>query len=116
MNKTTQQTPSFSTHSRRDFLWRYGGGLGGIALASLLQQVVRRLQTQLNPLSYNLILHTAPFVEEEPFGEKEVRFYHWHLELIPRIAQLAGLEWGAGVYINSLSPEKAAKLLRMAKI
>jgi len=79
-------------------------------LASLLQQVVRRLQTQLNPLSYNLILHTTPF------GEKEAKFYHWHFELIPRTAQLAGFEWGTGVYINSLSPERAAQRLRDAKI
>ncbi len=77
-------------------------------LARLLQQVVRRLQTQLKPLSYNLVLHSAPF------GEQASDSYHWHFELIPRTAQLAGLEWGAGVYINSLSPERAAKLLREA--
>jgi len=79
-------------------------------LASLLQQAVSCLQTQINPLSYNLILHTTPF------GKKEARFYHWHLELIPRTAQLAGFEWGTGLYINSLSPERAATLLRDSKI
>ncbi len=76
------------------------------SLASLLQQVVRRLQTQLKSLSYNIILHTTPF------SEQESSFYHWHLEIIPRTAQLAGFEWGTGVHINSLSPERAAKLLR----
>ncbi|NOY30794.1 MAG: galactose-1-phosphate uridylyltransferase [Planctomycetes bacterium] len=78
------------------------------SLASLLQQVVCRLQTQLKPLSYNLILHTAPFGDQTPDS------YHWHLEIIPRTAQLAGFEWGAGVHINSLLPERAAKLLREA--
>ncbi len=77
-------------------------------LASLLQQVVLRLQTQLKPLSYNLVLHTAHF------GEQTSAAYHWHLEIIPRTAQLAGFEWGAGVHINSLSPEHAAKRLREA--
>ncbi len=81
-----------------------------LPLASLLQQVVCRLQSQLKPLSYNLILHTAPFGDQIPDS------YHWHLEVIPRSAQLAGLEWGAGVHINPLSPERAAKLLRDASV
>lgn len=38
MNRPTQQTPPEILPSRRNFLWKYGGGLGGIALASLLQQ------------------------------------------------------------------------------
>jgi UDPglucose--hexose-1-phosphate uridylyltransferase len=39
---------------------------------------------------------------------------HWHLELLPRLSILAGLELGAGVYINSLAPEDAAARLREA--
>ena len=31
-----QNLPNFSRIPRRDFLWRFGGGLGGIALAHLL--------------------------------------------------------------------------------
>ena len=37
---------------------------------------------------------------------------HWHLELLPRISVLAGLELGAGVYVNTLAPEDAAARLR----
>jgi UDPglucose--hexose-1-phosphate uridylyltransferase len=37
---------------------------------------------------------------------------HWHLELLPRTTRLAGLELGAGVYINPLPPEQAAAELR----
>lgn len=37
---------------------------------------------------------------------------HWHLELFPRTARLAGLELGAEVYINSVPPEEAAVALR----
>ena len=36
----------------------------------------------------------------------------WHLELLPRTTRLAGLELGAGVYINPVSPEEAAAMLR----
>jgi len=77
-------------------------------LASLLQQVVRRLQNQLEPLSYNLILHSAPL------GDQISDSYHWHLEIIPRTTQLAGIEWGVGVPINPMLPERAAKMLREA--
>ena len=38
-----------SVRSRREFLWRFGGGLGGIALAHLLGQ--QRLLGGLNPIS-----------------------------------------------------------------
>lgn len=37
---------------------------------------------------------------------------HWHLEVLPRLTVLAGLELGAGLYVNSLPPEEAAKALR----
>ncbi len=75
-------------------------------LASLLQQVLGRLRQQLGEWSYNLILHTLPF------RSAEEQLYHWHWELIPRTSQLAGLEWGAGVHVNPLSPERAAQRLR----
>jgi len=36
----------------------------------------------------------------------------WHLEVFPRLTILAGIELGAGIYVNTLSPEEAAKQLR----
>ena len=80
------------------------------SLAALLREVFLRLRQRVRPLSYNLILHTAPF--ENSGGES----YHWHWELIPRTSHVAGLEWGAGVHINSLSPERAALLLQKVKL
>jgi UDPglucose--hexose-1-phosphate uridylyltransferase len=67
----------------------------------LLAELVRRLQQSegvpLVPL--NAWLHDGP---------------SWHLELVPRTTRFAGLELGAGVYINSLAPELAAERLRTA--
>lgn len=81
------------------------------SLAEILQQLIRRLGDQLSPLSYNLILHTVPF--RWPGSEHEVnRFWHWHLKLIPRSTRLAGFEWGTGMFINPLAPERAAAKLR----
>ena len=37
---------------------------------------------------------------------------HWHLELVPRLTVFAGIELGAGVYVNSVAPETAAEALR----
>jgi UDPglucose--hexose-1-phosphate uridylyltransferase len=39
---------------------------------------------------------------------------HWHIEVLPRLTTLAGLELGAGYYVNTLAPESAAGLLRGA--
>ena len=81
-----------------------------VELSQLLIKLIAALQTQLSPLSYNLILHTAPFSNETA----DYGYYHWHFELVPRSAKLAGFEWGTGMHINSLSPERAADLLRVA--
>lgn len=78
------------------------------ALAGVLQDVLGRLHAQTDTLAYNLILHTAPWD-----GGHDAS-YHWHWELVPRSSQLAGFELGAGVYINPVSPERAAQNLRDA--
>jgi UDPglucose--hexose-1-phosphate uridylyltransferase len=38
----------------------------------------------------------------------------WHLEVFPRLTVLAGIELGAGIYVNTLPPEEAARELREA--
>jgi len=38
----------------------------------------------------------------------------WHLELVPRLSVLAGLELGAGIYVNTVAPEEAGARLRDA--
>lgn len=75
-------------------------------LARMLKSLFRSLEAALNNPSYNLVLHTAP-----P-GAKCDTFYHWRLEVIPRIAGVAGFEWGAGMHMNTASPERAAERLR----
>jgi UDPglucose--hexose-1-phosphate uridylyltransferase len=40
---------------------------------------------------------------------------HWHLEVLPRLTVFAGIELGAGIYVNSLAPEDAAAVLRAAE-
>jgi UDPglucose--hexose-1-phosphate uridylyltransferase len=79
------------------------------ALAEILGELVRRLHGVLTPCAYNLVLHTAPREDQRAAA------FHWHWEMIPRSTSLAGFEWGTGMHINSVSPERAAIRLRMSK-
>jgi UDPglucose--hexose-1-phosphate uridylyltransferase len=76
-------------------------------LAGVLRSVLRRLRRTLGEQPYNFWLHSAPFDGDSPF-------YHWHLELIPRLSRGAGLEWGSGMHVNPMPPEDAARILRDA--
>jgi UDPglucose--hexose-1-phosphate uridylyltransferase len=80
------------------------------SLARLLKSVLQRMDRALETPPYNLIVHTSPFSEET--GD----FYHWHVEIIPKLTRVAGFEWGTGFYLNPTSPEEAAQVLRVAKI
>jgi UDPglucose--hexose-1-phosphate uridylyltransferase len=75
-------------------------------LASIFKDVLGRLDKGLNYPDYNYYIHTAPF------GSECDPFFHWHIEIIPRLIPRTGLEWGSEIYINSTPPEDAARFLR----
>ncbi|MGH7229553.1 MAG: galactose-1-phosphate uridylyltransferase [Nitrospiraceae bacterium] len=79
-------------------------------LAPILAESLRRMDRVLSRPAFNFILHTSPL------HEKTNEFYHWHIEVIPKLTQVAGFEWGTGFYINPVTPEDAAKSLRDAQI
>lgn len=76
------------------------------SLAVSLRRTLRKLNTALEDPPFNYIVHSAPFRS----GAAE--FYHWHLEVMPKLTRVAGFEWGSGFYINPTPPEEAAKFLR----
>ncbi len=80
------------------------------ALARIFSDTLRRLDRALGSPPFNFILHTSPLHERT--GE----FYHWHIEVMPKLSQVAGFEWGTGFYINPIPPEEAAAFLRDAEI
>ena len=80
------------------------------SLARMLKWVLARMNRALESPAYNLIVHTSPLSEET--GE----FYHWHVELMPKLTRTAGFEWGTGFYINPTSPEEATAVLRGVKL
>ncbi len=75
-------------------------------LARALKMVLKRLKVGLADPPFNYILHTAPV------GNEYRDYYHWHIEIIPKLTKVAGFEWGTGFYINPTKPEDAAKFLR----
>ncbi len=71
-------------------------------LARMIKFLLTRMKDLLKNPPFNLVLHTAPRGDEYGAG------YHWHLELLPEFTWIAGFEWGAGVYISHVTPERAA--------
>jgi len=80
------------------------GALGG----RMLHQALSRLGAVLGGLPpLNLWVRTAP---------RDAERFCWRIEVMPRLAQLAGLEIGTGVHLNVLAPEDAAGRLRSASL
>ena len=75
-------------------------------LAWIVRTTLRKIDKVLERPPYNFILHSAPV--QEPF----LPYYHWHMEIIPKLTKVAGFEWGSGFYINPTPPEESAKFLR----
>jgi UDPglucose--hexose-1-phosphate uridylyltransferase len=80
------------------------------SLAEILQRTLKQIDRILDIPPYNFIIHTSPFYNETN------EYYHWHIEIMPKLTKIAGFEWGSGFYINPTPPEEAAKFMREAKI
>jgi UDPglucose--hexose-1-phosphate uridylyltransferase len=74
-------------------------------LAEVLGDVLRRIDRVLQHPPFNFMLHTAPL------REATLDHFHWHLEIIPKLTNVAGYEWGSGFFINPVPPEDAAAVL-----
>lgn len=80
------------------------------SLAEILQVILRQTDKILEVPPYNFVIHTSPFQDE--INE----YYHWHIEILPKLTKIAGFEWGSGFFINPTPPEESAKFMREAKI
>jgi UDPglucose--hexose-1-phosphate uridylyltransferase len=74
--------------------WRSGRLAAALQLAA---EGLRRLHELEGPCPMNLWLHESG---------------HWHIEIVPRLTILGGVELGAGYFVNPLPPEAAAEALR----
>jgi len=75
-------------------------------LADFLRLNLGKLESRHRQFAYNYFIHTGPF------DTPHLNHYHWHIEVFPRLTTTAGLEWGAGYFINPVLPEHAAAIMR----
>ena len=75
-------------------------------LAHILKDTLQPLNRALDRPPYNFVIHTSPV------SDGDLEYYHWHLEIMPKLTRVAGFEIGSGFYINPTPPEDAAQYLR----
>ncbi len=74
------------------------------AFSGVMRRLILAYEKVLGSVSYNYVVHVSPKGKE----------LHFHLDFLPKLSTPAGVEKGAGIYINSIAPEEAAKALREA--
>ena len=86
-------------------------------LADVLRAALRKLNRALNYPAYNLLLHTAPArtAGHEQWKTLDLDF-RWHIEILPRLQHVGGIELATGCWVNSVWPEVAADELRNTDI
>jgi UDPglucose--hexose-1-phosphate uridylyltransferase len=80
------------------------------SLARALRDNLMRLDAVLDQPAYNFMIHTSPI------GEEVNEYYHWHIEIMPKLTKVAGFEWGTGFYMCPMPPEESAWFLREAQV
>ena len=75
-------------------------------LSQISIEVFKKLYQALNDPAYNMVMHIFPLKQDF------IPYYHWHIEIVPKILQTTGFELGTGIKVNSVLPEEAAKFLR----
>jgi len=75
------------------------------AFAKTLKLSLKALKDVVNDPPYNYGIHLT-------INEEAKDFYHWHLEVYPKLSIWAGFELNTGTYINTVTPETAAESLR----
>jgi UDPglucose--hexose-1-phosphate uridylyltransferase len=75
-------------------------------LGFVMKSTLSKIHKSLSDPDYNFVIRSSPC------HEKDVEYYHWHIQIIPRVSAVAGFELGSGIYINTVIPEDAAKFLK----
>jgi len=75
-------------------------------LAPVLRRTLRALYDRLGDPDFNYIIHSAPIEDDSK------DYYLWHIQILPRLATMAGFELGSGIYISTMLPEQSAAMIR----
>ena len=92
----------------------FADGVAGYedALAAIMKDILLRFKIGLNDPAYNYMIQTSPVQNPSSFKD----YYHWHIEVLPRLTRVAGFERGTGFYICPIPPEMSAAFLREVDI
>jgi len=81
-------------------------------LASILRDVLRKLNQTLGDAPYNLSLQDRPFLRpRKGYWETIEEDFHWHLQILPQLIHTTGFERASWFFYNPVPPEMAARCL-----
>lgn len=75
-------------------------------LSEIMENVIQKIGKTLQKPDLNFWLHDLPTTLEK------ASYFHWHIEIAPRVSSYGGFELGAGTIIDIIAPEDAAEYLR----
>jgi len=82
-------------------------------LSVLFSSLLRKMRSVLGEPSWSYVVHSAPNrIPRRNYWHTLGDDYHWHIEVMPRLRRLSGVELGSGFYVVETSPEDAAKYLK----
>lgn len=73
--------------------------------SSIISEVLGTYDRKFTNPPYNYYIHSAPT------DGADYPYYHWHLEMVPKLTTPGGFELGTSMMINITTPEHAADLL-----
>ncbi len=74
-------------------------------LATVIYKLSSSILNNLGNIPFNLYIHTSP--------KGNYPYFHWHMEIVPRLPVMGGFELATGIFVNSNSPEKCAEILKV---
>jgi len=76
------------------------------ALSDILKEFYLKFYKTLGDVSFNMIFKNAPYLNYDNTTKK---YYRFHINITPRIYNIAGFELDSNIFINVVMPENAAK-------
>lgn len=78
--------------------------------SKVIFDAINKLNSSIKFPPFNWWIHSTPARENHIEDLNE--FYHWHMEIAPRVSKFGGYEMGSGIVIDVVSPELAAQFLK----
>jgi len=77
-------------------------------LIEIMRQTFSCIDKVLKNPPLNFYIHSSPAAR----SNENIPYYHWHIEILPRLSNYGGYELGSNIIIDVITPEQAAEYLR----